>query len=480
MKFKKVIAAALCVSMVLGCLTGCGKDEQPEESIDTSEYPFEVKDLDGYVFTVADTNEARWFPQEGSSDIGNAVIKRVETVEKLFNCKIEYKKLTADASGFDEVTRAVMAGDKYADIIISPTFAIGRWLLKSKALVDMNTLDGLNLDAEYWQRWGDTSIMKYHDKIYALGAPFACQHDEAYVLFFNKTMIENLGLESPYDLYARDEWTISKLLEYCKAAKADLNGDGVFDENDRYGFVCGNEFDGPFVLYMGAGGKFLKEMEDGHFEFELNTKDAFRLINQVKDVLDPFENSYNCLGMGNLDITKVFVNGQTMFYAYTRGRGMADAIYDMEDDFGIVPMPKGDNAGPNEYNCWVSHDAPNMGFMANNPDIDKAVMIVEALAYFAQEENVIEENEYLANKLRDDRSREIVQNINQYALIDYAWVGWVLDEAVGNTGFRETMDAVWDVTMRNRSQQIMARIQKIENLVEISTKELEDALNQRD
>ena len=121
--------------------------------------------------------------------------------------------------------------------------------------------------------------MKYHDKIYALGAPFACQHDEAYVLFYNKAIREELGLESPYDLYVRDEWTMSKLLEYCKAAKSDLNGDGVFDGNDRYGFVCGNEFDGPFVLYMGAGGRFLTEVEDGHFEFSLNTKDAYRLIN---------------------------------------------------------------------------------------------------------------------------------------------------------------------------------------------------------
>ena len=476
MKVKKAIGLALCVSMMLGCLSGCGDDaDGGADDLDTNEYPFKVEDLDGYVFTVADSTIARWFPEEGSSEIGNAVIKRVETVEKLFNCKIE----RIDYDG-EQASQAAMIGSKYADIIIAPTFSIGRWLLNSKAIVDINTLEGLNLDAEYWTRWGDTSIMKYHDKIYALGAPFACQHDEAYVLFYNKAIIEELNLESPYELYKRDEWTMSKLLEYCQAAKKDLNGDGVFDANDRYGFVCGNEFDGPFVLYMGAGGKFLKEEEDGHFSFDLNTKDAYRLINQVKEVLDPWENAFNCLGMGNLDITKVFVNGQTMFYAYPRGRGFADAIYDMEDDFGIVPMPRGDKSGPDEYHCWVSHDAPQMAIGANNPDIDKTVMIVEALAYFAQEENEIEEGEYLANKLRDDESREVVSTVNKYALIDYAWVGWVLDEAEGNTGFRRTMDAVWAVTMQDRSKQIMAEIQQIENLVEISTEALYNALNQID
>nr|WP_300658010.1 ABC transporter substrate-binding protein [uncultured Acetatifactor sp.] len=476
MRFKKAIGLALCVSMMLGCLAGCGKEEQPEESGESSEYPFKVEDLNGYVFTVADSNVNRWFPEEGSSEIGNAIINRVETVERLFNCEIE----RIDFNG-EEAARAAMAGTKYADIIVSPTYAMARYLLKSKALVDINTLEGLNLDAEYWTRWGDTSILKYHDKIYALGAPFACQHDEAFVIFFNKAIIEELNLESPYDLYARDEWTMSKLLDYCRAAKKDLNGDGVFDENDRYGFICGHMFDGPFVLYMGAGGKILRETEDGHFEFELNTKDAFRLVNQIKEILDPFENSYKNNGnLGQLDATNVFVNGQTLFYCYSRGRGMADAIYDMEDDFGIVPMPKGDNAGPNEYNCWVSHDAANMGIMANNPDIEKTIMITEALAYFSQEENEIEENEFLANKLRDDTARDIVQNINQYAMIDYAWVGWQLGEnGAYNEGFNDMIWKVWDVAMSNSSNQIMATIQSVEKKVEISIQELEDVLNQR-
>ena len=141
MRFKKAIGLALCVSMVLGCLAGCGKEEQPEESGESSEYPFKVEDLNGYVFTVADSNVNRWFPEEGSSEIGNAIINRVETVERLFNCEIE----RIDFNG-EEAARAAMAGTKYADIIVSPTYAMARYLLKSKALVDINTLEGLNLE----------------------------------------------------------------------------------------------------------------------------------------------------------------------------------------------------------------------------------------------------------------------------------------------------------------------------------------------
>ena len=78
----------MCMSMVLGCLAGCGKEEQTDGGAESGEYPFKVEDLGGYVFTVADSTIGRWFPEEGSSEIGNAVIKRVEPVEKLCNCKI--------------------------------------------------------------------------------------------------------------------------------------------------------------------------------------------------------------------------------------------------------------------------------------------------------------------------------------------------------------------------------------------------------
>ena len=155
MRFKKTISLALCMSMVLGCLAGCGKDEQQDIDTEANEYPFHVEDLNGYVFTVADSDISRWFPEDGESDIGNAVFKRVETVEKLFNCKIE--RIDYDGG---QAAQAAMLGTKYADIIISPVYDMARNLLRSHALVDMNTLEGLNLDAEYWTRWGDTSILK--------------------------------------------------------------------------------------------------------------------------------------------------------------------------------------------------------------------------------------------------------------------------------------------------------------------------------
>ena len=110
--------------MVLGCLTGCG-DNAESENIDeqTNEYPFKIEDLDGYVFTVADSNVSRWFPEEGSSDIANAVINRVDKVEELFNCTIERIDFNEE-----EAQNAANAGSKYADIVVCETSLLARVL----------------------------------------------------------------------------------------------------------------------------------------------------------------------------------------------------------------------------------------------------------------------------------------------------------------------------------------------------------------
>ena len=47
------------------------------------------------------------------------------------------------------------------------------------------------------------------------------------VVFFNTELIDDLKLESPYDLVRNNEWTYDKMFEMSKLAYKD-NGDNVF------------------------------------------------------------------------------------------------------------------------------------------------------------------------------------------------------------------------------------------------------------
>lgn len=67
-----------------------------------------------------------------------------------------------------------------------------------------------------------------------------CEHAMTSVqaVFFNKKILDDLGLESPYTLVRDGTWTYDKLFGYAEKAVSDLNGDGEFKLNeDRFGFI---------------------------------------------------------------------------------------------------------------------------------------------------------------------------------------------------------------------------------------------------
>ncbi|AUS95926.1 hypothetical protein CDQ84_07600 [Clostridium thermosuccinogenes] len=395
--------------------------EEPEEQDDGSGLP--DQDLGGYVFTVADNNASRWFPEAGSSDLANAIIERINWVQEKFNCKIEIRNHSED-----EFATAVMAGDKYADIIVTPTWELGRHI-KAKRLVNMNTIPHLRLDAEYWNRYDSTSYLSYGDIKYGTAAPFITQSDEVWVIAFNKAIIEELGLENPYDLVKNKQWTFEKMLEMQQAAKRDLNGDGAFDSNDRYGLATGHDWDISVVLYLASGNKIIDVKEDGTMKYVVNTPKAFETIDMIKKMCKRGDTFFPKNDGEDMDAyVKAFTEGKVLFLAYSRGRGVIDPIYEMEDDFGFVPMPMGNNT--NEYKCWVSHDAPSLAVPVSNPDLDKTGLILEALAWKSQDEDELRLNEVAYTKLRDDESFEILKELGKYAVSDMAFIGQQLDGAI--------------------------------------------------
>lgn len=397
------------------------EEEEPEDEGDGSGLP--EADLDGYVFTVADNNVNRWFPEEGSSDLANAILERNEWVQEKYNCEIEVVPHSEE-----EFATAVMAGDKYADIIVTPTWELGRHI-KAKRLVNMNEVPNLDMSNPYWNLFDSTAYLSYEDRTYGTAAPFVSQSDEVWVVAFNKSIIEELDLECPYELVEKKEWTLEKMLEMQRAAKRDLNGDGVFDSNDRYGLGTGHEWDTPVVLYLASGNSIIDVAEDGTMSYAVNTSKAYETIELVKQMLVPGDTFFPKDEGEDFDAyVKAFTEGKTLFYTYSRGRGVMDPIYEMEDDFGFVPMPMGNNT--DTYKCWVSHDAPSLAIPVSNPDLENTGLILEALGWKSQDEEEIRLEETAYTQLRDDESFEILKQLQDFAVSDMAFIGQQLEGAI--------------------------------------------------
>jgi ABC-type glycerol-3-phosphate transport system substrate-binding protein len=437
-------------------------DETPEPTPEDGGLP--EADLGGYVFTVADANINRWFPEEGSSDLANAIIERIKWVQDKYNCKIEHKPHSEDA-----VNAAIMAGDKYADFFVTETWELARHIV-SKHLVDMNTIPNLDLTADYWAHHNQSGQYTFFDKTFAAAAPFADQAEQIWFMVFNKAIINELGLENPYDLVKNNEWTFEKMYEMQLAAADDLNGDGVMDINDRYGLATGHDWDISVALYVASGNKIYDLKEDGTLEFSLNSPKAIEAINMIKKMVKKGESFFPKDDAEGMEAyVKAFTEGKVLFLAYSRGYGMLDPIYEMEDDFGIVPMPMGNNT--DKYLNWISHNAPAVAVPVTNKDLDKAGLILQALAWKAQDESKILEDEYAYTKLRDDESMETIKNLWNYGEQDFGFFAQAMNWAL-SVHFLPMM------CFYDQSQEPVSEIARMEQRINIALDDLEVMLQE--
>ncbi|WP_309120311.1 extracellular solute-binding protein [Paenibacillus sp.] len=480
-----LLSAVLLISVIAsGCTGGGGGDAgadpapEPAESQPAEETPSEpaegtaeppaaegdgappVQDLGGYKFVVADNNANRWFPPEGSSDLANAILERIRWVEETYNVKIELRKHSEE-----EFSAAVLAGDKYADIIVTPTWELGRHI-NGKRLVDMNTIPNLQLDNAYWKEYNTSNLLTYDGRTFGVAAPFANQGDEVWVLAFNKSIIEELGLENPYDLVANKQWTFEKMLEMEQAAKRDVNGDGVMDSNDRYGLATGHDWDIAVALYLASGNKIIETAPDGKLTYAVNTPKAFETIDMIKKMTKRGDTFFPKNEGEDMDAyVKAFAEGKALFLAYSRGRGVIDPIYEMEDDFGFVPMPMGNNT--DDYLSWVSHDAPSMAVPVTNKDLDKTGLILEALAWKAQQEEQIRLDEIAFTQLRDDESLEIIKQLKNYGVSDLAFIG---QQMQGNV--HQGLALIPNVGFYDQNLEPASQVAEIEEAVNLGLEEL--------
>ena len=67
---------------------------------------------------------------------------------------------------------------------------------------------------------------------------------------FNKNIADDVGIEDLYNVVREGAWTMDKMGAAMAAARADLNGDGSMDGNDRFGMTC---YEGCVIpLFIGA------------------------------------------------------------------------------------------------------------------------------------------------------------------------------------------------------------------------------------
>lgn len=279
-------------------------------------------------------------PQKGTSDDVDRFLERIEYFEKKWNFTVEWVEVGWD-NYIERYITTTMAGDPLGHF----GYIISRDLYPSFISAGLAyPLSDLGVFDKYSDEYPEL-LMKdsasLDGKTYAVAENFTSSSGGAETngtgVFFNTSLFDREGLESPYELYKNGEWTWDKMIELAKAATKDTDGDGEIDQWGLTGRYV------PQAFVYSNGGETLKE-SNGEFKFGLLEDVAIEALDYYAKVralpiwtgFDSWDQPMKAFAEGNIAMN---INQWWTANSYYK---------DMTDDWGWVPMPVGPSANGNE------------------------------------------------------------------------------------------------------------------------------------
>jgi len=384
-------------------------------------------------------------PEEQSGDIVfDAVLERNAKVEERLNVKFSYYEVSY---GYNDVTtpvrKFILAGEDIHDFMIDQQWGLSKLVSEGSFI---NVYEGAYFDFD--QPWWSNNFMNAASigtdkRFFLAGDYFIDNFKSAYIIYFNKNLFEsNFG--DPNDLYnevLEGKWTYETFGNYSKAVYRDLNGDGISNDGDIFGFTTTTSAIVDHFAY-GTDVQFTTRDANGLPEITLNSERGYQLAESMYRLF--YENE-GCKFYGSDDgklraeQEQVFMSGTLLFLPYSLTT--ADYMREMEDDYGFLPFPKLDLT-QQEYRL-LPHDTTTLGVIPITcTKIDTVSAVIEALSAesYRSVMPAYYETALKVKYARDDISSQMIDIIHDSLWTDFTYIYSPVLSDIG-TIFRALMGA---------------------------------------
>ncbi len=322
------------------------------------------------------SRDFEYFDESAGEPVNDAVKDRVIKVEEQFNCRI--RPIRSD----DLVNAAqneILAGGSAYDFIM-PELTEVRTIASQGLLHDLNGIGTLKFENPWWNQNAVEGLSIGHKLFFAFGDISLIDNDGIATIGFSKKLIADNDLVSPYEHVYGDTWTLETMHGMCKGMNRDLNGDGVMDKEDQYGFV--NDNYNIIYFVFGAGEKLVsKDADDLPYPTVVNERKIAvidRYLDFVKD-----ETAFGGLSVfgGHADANRYFNNDQMLFRMSTMFR--FTQTREMDSDFGFLPIPKFDESQDGYHHAFAT-SSPGVSIPITITNAEEVGAVIEALAYYGR------------------------------------------------------------------------------------------------
>jgi len=401
--------------------------DTPEETAETvTQSHWDIlgeRDFNGDTFTILDAPHHTHLQVNFSvaeeltgEPINDALYLRDRFIEDKYNVNINFIQIPGFGEGNRVLERAVIAGDNTYDLIVSPVFGNSLDTMSTRNVL-YNLIDApyLSLQSPWWSKMLYDN-MQFNGKLHYTGGdiflPSYSQCPAA--IMYNQRLFRDHAIEDNlYDLVFEGKWTIDVLDSLTRDANIDLNGDGIMHaDDDFFGLISQNLTINMSFYLAGLGVNFSATAGD-EITVDMTSPSTLSRIDRLAGMIERI--NYHDQ---EDTIQKTFKGGRALFLTHCLISPQLN-LRDMEDGYGILPMPKWEEAQENYVsfiNAWGS------GFVGISKiaDIEKAAFLTEAMAYAGYEmlRRPVYEITFYAKGARDAESERIIDIIIETAYLD--------------------------------------------------------------
>lgn len=434
---KKIIALLLCAITLGGCLTSCGEAASGTETAaateteastetaaaeTTTDYLASLPDDDqeGRSFTIVaqHTSERFNFPtEEATGDVINdSILERDNSVEERLNIvlnRIGYEdrgKLKTD------VQKTILAGDSAYDLIITSMSDGINSLAPAGTLYDLGELPYVQLTSDWWNASIHDDMQVLGHQFFTTGSISPCYYLTPIVMIFNKRLAENYTLGNLYDKVYDGSWYFDNFISIVKDMSYDLDSDGDMDYDDFWGFTSDTTLGN--ALYATAGLAPV-EVSGETYTLAIDSEKSVSVIMRFADVFSD-KSRYLIQESGSDKVSPVFESSRAVFSALNV-YGFAIPYRDMEDDYGVLPLPKYSESDEDykvTCNTWLP---TGVAVPITCSDTEFTGLVMETLAYvsFKTVGPAVYETALRGKATRDSESYEMLEFIFRNIVFDF-------------------------------------------------------------
>lgn len=310
--------------------------------------------------------------------VNDAIFNRNTTVSDRFNVRLIYNLDASKWRNQQEIISSISAGTQAYDLVSGVCCYLSTTALAG-CLRNLNAVDYLDFERPWYMQFVNDNIALGDKLLFTAGFFDMPSMARTLVTFYSADLAEQYGVGSLYDVVREGKWTYDCMMGVSESVLTDLDGNGVFDEKDRYGIT--SQWDCIGFLYPSSGYSYVTFNDDGSVVATTPTEavyEANELLYKLLYNSDYYYSGYDKGGPHNYDnMRTVFTDNRALFFINSLFYAQQDEMREM-GNYGILTPPKY-REDQERYGSVSSVFVT--GIPLDAPDPERSSILLEALEY---------------------------------------------------------------------------------------------------